>query len=173
MLSSRWIGLLAYDGRLRHAADRRRQDVDAARLASIHSRVIADLRRAIALDIEAFVAAVDQAPGSFVTCHNAGSPDGFVVRRVDGSSDARSLTVDLDEGTLRCRYEVTTPAADARSLTVHIAGDGGAVSLWTAGFHHVFATIDALGAFLLAPILGAGYGLPPFVTPASSPAAMP
>jgi hypothetical protein len=46
MISRRWIALLAYDGRVRHAVARRRQRAEAVRLASVHSRVIADLRRA-------------------------------------------------------------------------------------------------------------------------------
>src|ERR1044071_7314700 len=106
MISSHWIGLLAYDGRVRHAVARRHQQAEAVRLASVHSRVIADLRRAIASDIEGFIAAVNQAPGSVLTCRNASSPEGFVVRRLDESIGSRSLTVELEEGTLRCRYDI-------------------------------------------------------------------
>jgi hypothetical protein len=38
---------------------------EAVRLASVHSRVIADLRPAIASDIAGFIAAVDQAHDRF------------------------------------------------------------------------------------------------------------
>jgi hypothetical protein len=178
MVASRWIALLAYDGRIRHAAARRRQHTDAVRLASVHSRVIADLRHAIASDIEGFIAAADQGPGSVLTCRNANSPEGFVVLRLDESIGSRSLTVDLDEGTLRCHYDVTRQAPRAifarRSLTFQIGIDGvAAASAWTDGVHCVFATVGLLGAFLLAPILGASGGVSPFVMSASSPAAVP
>ena len=177
MISSRWIGLLAYDGRVRHAAARRRPHAQAPRLASVHSRVIADLRRAVALDIEGFVGAVDQTPGSVLTCRNGSTPEGFVVRRLDESIGSRSLTVDLDEGTLHCRYDITSQAADAivarRSLTIQIGVDGIAVSTWTEGVNRVFATVDLLGAFLLTPILGRSSSLPPFVTSTSGSAAIP
>src|SRR5581483_657615 len=166
MIASRWIALLAYDGRVRHAATRRRQHVEAARLASMHSRVIADLRSAIASDLEGFVASPDRSAASLVTCRNGASAEGFVVR-LDEPEGARSLTVDLGDGTLQCRYEITSHAADAsvaeRSVTIEI-GDGLAVSTWTEGVSRVFETAEVLGAFLLAPILGSTCRVPPFVT---------
>lgn len=161
MISSHWISLLAYDGRVRHAAARRRQHAEAIRLASIYSRVIANLRCAIASDIEGFIAAGDPTSGSVLTCRNASSPEGFVVRRLDKSIGSRSLTVDLDEGTLQCHYDITGQAPDAifarRSLTIQTGTDGIAASAWTDGVHGVFATVDMLSAFLLAPILGASH----------------
>ncbi len=176
MTSIHWIALLAYDGRVRHVAARRREHVEAARQASVHSRVIADLRRAIASGIEGYVAETEPPPGSALTCRNASSPEGFVVHRVDESIGSRTLTVDLDEGTLRCHYDITQPAGDvtvARSIAIQVGHDGVAASAWADGVNCEFATVDLLGTFLLAPILESGYAVAPFVTPASSAAAMP
>lgn len=167
MISRHLIALLAYEGRLRHAVACRRQHAEAVRLASIHSRVIADLRCAIVSDIEGFAAAADPTPGSLLTCRNASSPEGFVVRRLDESIGSRSLTIDLYEGRLQCRYDIRSQAPAAvfarRSLSIQIGTDGVGTSAWTDGVNYVFATVDLLAAFLLAPILGTSYGVPPFV----------
>jgi hypothetical protein len=59
-----------------------------------------------------------------------------------------------------------------RSVTVATT-DGVAAPAWTEGVNCVFAIVDVLGAFLVAPVLGPSRGFPPFVTPATSAAAVP
>lgn len=48
MRPNTWIALLAYEARIRHTANCRREEGTARRLASVRARVIADLRCAIA-----------------------------------------------------------------------------------------------------------------------------
>lgn len=159
MRSSSWLVSLAYEARVRHASDRRRDDVAATRLAAMHSRILAGLRCAVALDIEAFLGADADPYGVIVTCHNGNSAQGFVVTRMDDGIGRRNLTVDLTGGALSCRYEICgdaiNGATDRHVSAIEIAHSGSALSLWNGGRVRTFATVDALSAFLLAPILGA------------------
>lgn len=129
------------------------------RRAAMYSRVLASLRSAIALDIEGFLGADADRYGVRVTCHNGSSAQGFVVARMDDGIGRRNLTVDLTAGALSCRYEISGDAlnrtSDRRVLALEIANCGSALSLWDGGRGRTFATVDALSAFLLAPILGA------------------
>ena len=159
MTSTGWIALLAYEARIRYAAERRHQDAVAVRLGSARSRVVAGLRCAIALDIETFLCANhDHAPAS-LSCLNAGPAQGFIVARMDDGVGTQRLAVDLIAGTLICRYDICGAgidrASDRRVLAIGIESDGATASLWEEGRTHKFATVDALSAFLLAPILGA------------------
>jgi hypothetical protein len=157
MTANAWIAQIAYEPRRRHAADCRREKATAARLASVHSRILADLRHAIALDIEGFLRKDGSRPGSLI-CHNTASPEGFIVSRTTDRIGTRRLAVDLKTGTLRCQYETLGTigsASDQRHLVIEIGNDGVALSLWIRGLVRRFANVDALSAFLLAPILGA------------------
>ena len=160
MRSNTWLALLAYEPRIRHAADRRREERSAKRLASVRSRVVADLRSAIALDVEGFLRADLDGSGSALTCRNGSSAHGFVVSREDDRVGTRMLAVDLDVGTLSCRYETRGRAIGAPSvqqvLAIEIGNDGAGLSLWDGGLNCTFATVNVLSAFLLAPILGDG-----------------
>jgi hypothetical protein len=157
MKANTWIALLAYEGCIRHAADCRRNQETATRLAAVHSRVVAELRYAIALEIESFLGAHGDRSGLTFTCHDDGSAQGFVVSRMDDGIRTRHVAVDLKAGALSCRYDRCGGSANAasgqRELTMHIENDGSALSLWEGGLHRTFATIDALTVFLLAPIL--------------------
>lgn len=156
MRSNGWITLLAYEARIRHAADCRREQGTAKRLVAMRSRVLANLRSAIALDIEGFLGADGDKSGSALTCHNGSSAQGFVVVRVDESIGRRSLAVDVRAATLSCRYDLgggSIDGTDQRVLTIDIGNDGSALSLWNGGLDRTFATVDVLSAFLLAPIL--------------------
>ncbi len=159
MRSNTWIALLAYEARVQHAADCGREARTATRLAAVRSRVIADLRRAMALDIEGFLGADGDRSRSGLTCRNGSSAQGFVVSRTDAGAGTRSLAVDLEGGTLSCRYETggshVGGRPDRRGLAIEIGNDGTALSLWDGGVNRTFATVDVLSAFLLAPILGA------------------
>lgn len=158
MTSTTWITLLAYEARVRHAATCRREEGAAKRLASVRARVVADLRRAIALDIEGFLGEDGDRSGTVLIC-NGKSAQGFVVSRTDDRVGSWSLAVDLNAGTLRCRYDACGGSVDAaaaqRMLAIEIGRDGTTLSLWDGGLDRRFATIDALSAFLLAPLLGA------------------
>jgi hypothetical protein len=157
MTSNGWITLLAYEARRRHAADRRREEHAAKRLASVCSRVLAELRCAIALDIERFLAADGNRSGSALTCQNGASPQGFVVSFADDCTGTRSLTVDLNAGTLMCRYDCRgtgVHVTNQRRRAIEIGKGGAALSLREAGLARTFATVEGLSAFLLAPILG-------------------
>ena len=158
-MRSSWLISLAYEARVRHAADRRRDEVTAARLAAMHTRILASLRCAVAFDIEAFLEADADRDGVTVTCHNGSSAQGFVVSRTDDGIGRRHLNVDLTAGTLSCRYETRgdaiNGATDHHVSAIEIAQSGSALSLWNGGRVRTFATVDALSAFLLAPILGA------------------
>jgi hypothetical protein len=149
--------LLAYEARIRHAANCRREEGTARRLASVRSRVIADLRCAIASDIEGFLRADGDQSGSGLTCCNGSSAQGFVVSRTDAHVATRMLAVDLKAGTLSCRYETRGSSigepSNQRVLAIEIGNDGAALSLWDGGLDRTFATVDVLSAFLLAPIL--------------------
>jgi hypothetical protein len=79
MKSNTWIALLAYEACIRHAADCRRNQETATRLAAVHSRVLTNLRCAIALDIEGFRGADGARPGVTFTYCDAGFGQGFVV----------------------------------------------------------------------------------------------
>jgi len=154
MKPNTWIAALAYEARVRHAADCRRDERNAARLASIRSRVMAELRCAIAVDIEHFVRAEDGRSGSGVTCRNSGSAQGFVVSRTDGRVGPRRLAVDLEAGTLSCRYETSRGAiAEPSDLAIDIGHNGSTLLQFDGGVARAFETVDALSAFLLAPIL--------------------
>jgi hypothetical protein len=156
MKPNAWIALLAYEACVRHATDCRRDERNAGRLASVHSRVLAELRCAIALDIEHFLRAGDGRSGSGVTCCNSGSAQGFVVSRTDGRVGLRRLAVDLEAGTLSCRYETGEGAIalDLPELAIDIGRNGSTLSQWAGGVARTFETVDALSAFLLAPIFG-------------------
>ena len=71
----------------------------------------------------------------------------------------RHLSVELTAGALSGRYEICgdaiNGATDHHVSAIEIANSGSAVSLWNGGRVRTFATVDALSAFLLAPILGA------------------
>ena len=82
MRSNAWITLLAYEARIRHAADRRRDEGAAKRRAAVRSRVLAHLRYAIALDIERFLRAAGDQSGSELTRHNGRSAQGFRLSRI-------------------------------------------------------------------------------------------
>jgi hypothetical protein len=158
MTSIPWITLLAYEARARHAADRRREERAATRLASVRSRVLAELRCAIALDIEGFLDADGDRSGFGLTCQNGSSAQGFVVSCTDNRIRTRRLAIDLEAGTLTCRYDICgggIGVADQGVLAIEIGNGGAALSLWEAGLARTFTTVDALSAFLLAPILGA------------------
>jgi hypothetical protein len=91
-------------------------------------------------------------------CHNSASPDGFIVSRTDAAVGTRRLAVDLGTGTLNCHYETRGgigQGSDQRHLAIEIGNNGVALSLWNQGLVRSFTTVDALSAFLLAPILGA------------------
>jgi hypothetical protein len=156
MRPNAWIRLLSYEGRVRHAGDRRREAMYAEWQASVRTRVVADLRRAITRDIEGFLNAASHAPAHGFTCCNGQSAQGFVVTRTDNRVVTRTLAVDLNAGTLSCSYTLgrrTGEPIDERRLAIEIAGDGAALSLWNHGINRTFATVDVLGAFLLAPML--------------------
>lgn len=156
MTSNAWIRLLAYEPRARHAADRRREEKTANHLASVRVRILAELRCAIALDIEAFLRA--DGDESDLTCANGRSAQGFVVSTTNDRAFARSLAVDLNAGTLRCRYDdgrrspVHTGFAP-EVLAIEMGRDGATLSFWDGGVDRRVATVDALSAFLLAPLL--------------------
>ena len=158
MISNAWITLLAYEARVRHAADRRREEKIAHRLASVRTRILADLRSAIALDIEGFLHTDGDRSESALICNNGRSAQGFVVSRMDNRIGTRSLAVDLNAGTLSCRYDTRGSyiggASAQRMLAIEIGRDGATLSLWDGGLDRTFATVDALSAFLLAPLLG-------------------
>jgi hypothetical protein len=158
MRSNTWIALLAYEARTRHAADRRREVEAAKRVASVRSRVLADLRGAIVVDIEGFLGADGDRSRSALTCRNGSSARGFVISRTDACLGTRSLAVDLEAGSLSCRYDQPgsqiAGAPNPREIAVEIGDDGLALSWWDGGLVRRFTTVDTLSAFLLAPILG-------------------
>ena len=158
MRSNAWITLLAYEARIHHAADCRREMETAKRLAAVRSRVLADLRCAIALDIEDFLRADGDRAGPALTCRDGSSAHGFAISRTDAGLRTRSLVIDLEAGSLICCYDQggsrTGGAPNPRGITIDI-GDGAALSWWDAGLVQRFATTAALSAFLLAPILDA------------------
>jgi len=157
MIENSWITLLAYEPRIRHAADRRREDVAFRRLTSVHSRILAELRCAVALGIDAFLGADGDRPGSALTCQNGSSPQGFVISRADDRIGRRSAAIELDGATLTCRYEMCGTriigATDQWVLAIEIGN--GESALWQGGLVRRFTTVDDLSAFLLAPILDA------------------
>jgi hypothetical protein len=158
MIQNSWITLLAYEPRIRHAANRRREEVACRRLASVHSRILAELRCAVALDIDAFLDADGDRRGSALTCQNGSSLQGFVISRADNRLGTRSVAIDLDGATLTCRYEICGNSifvTDQWAITIDIGNGGTALALWQAGLVRTFTTVEALGAFLLAPILDA------------------
>jgi hypothetical protein len=156
MKANTWIALLAYEARIRHAADCHRNEEAATTLTPVHASVVADLRSAIALEIEGFLGAHGDQPGLTLICHN-GSAQGFVVSRMDDGIRTRDLAVDLKARAVRCRYDIcdgsSSAISDQRELAIHIENDGSALSLWEGGLHRTFATADVLSVFLLAPIL--------------------
>ena len=158
MRSNGWIGRLANEPRIRHAADRRRDERVAKRHASRRSRVLAGLRCAVALDIEGFLDAVDDQPRSALTCHNSRSAEGFVVSRTGDFIGTRRLAVDLEADALICRYEIGDrargTAVEQWTLAVDVGKDGASLSLRNGDRVRSFGTVDALSAFLLKPILG-------------------
>jgi len=150
-----WISLLAYEARIRHVADDRLKKEAARRLASVRSRVLAELRCAITLGIEGFLQADDGQPVE-LTCHNGHSAQGFVVSRTDDRIASRRLAVDLEEGTLICRYDLPDGGGVAREvLAIDIAVGTAALSLWDEGVESSFTTVGTLSALLLAPLLRA------------------
>ena len=158
MTSNALIAVFAYEARRRHVADCRHEEAAAKRRASVHSRVVADLRHAIALDIEGFLRENGNRPGAALICRNDASPEGFIVLRTDNVIGTRRLAVDLRTGRLNCHYETRRQIggpSDARSLVIEIGNDGVALSFWNRGLVRCFADVDALSAFLSAPILGA------------------
>jgi hypothetical protein len=130
----------------------------AKRLAAVRSRVLADLRCAIALDIEDFLRADGDRAESALTCHDGSSAHGFAISRTDAGLRTRSLVIDLEAGSLMCCYgqggSQLGGAPNPRRITIDIGNDGAALSWWDAGVVRWFATVDTLSAFLLAPILG-------------------
>jgi hypothetical protein len=74
----------------------------AKRLAAAGTRLLADLRCAIALDIEDFLRANGDRGGSALTCHDGSSAHGFAVSRTDAGLRTRSLVIDLKAGSLIC-----------------------------------------------------------------------
>ena len=147
-----WISLLAYEARSRHVADCCREDAAAKQLASRRCRILAELRLAVLLDLEGFLAATLNMPQILVTCDNGQTAQGFVVSRADQGSVTRCLAVDLSEGTLDCRY-AGGGSAD-RTLTIEIARDSGSFTLWHEGIAQRFASVDTMSAFILAPMFG-------------------
>jgi hypothetical protein len=156
MRTNAWITLLAYEARIRHAADCRRSEETNARLDAVRARVLADLRCAIALDVEVFLHADSDRSGSALTCHDGNSAKGFAVSHTDDSICTRRLTVDLQAASLSCRYDhggsAFSEASHQRAITIEIGNDGAVLSLWDEGLVRSFATVEALSAFLLAPI---------------------
>jgi len=157
MIEYDWMVLLAYEPRMRHMADRRRDAVALRRLDSAHSRILAELRCAVALDIEGVLEADGNPSGFGLTCENGTTLQGFVVSRADDHVGARSLAIDLDGDTLTCRYENRNSigVTDRRVLGIDMGNGGSSMALWEAGSARTFATVDALSAFLLTPILSA------------------
>ena len=157
MRSNTWITLLAYEARIRHAADCRREMETAKRLAAVRSRVFADLRCAIALTIEDFLRADGDRAGSALTCHDGSSAHGFAISRTDACLRTRSLVIDLKACSLTCWYDQdesqVSGAPNPRGITIEIGDDGAALSWWDEGVVRRFATVNTLSAFLLAPIL--------------------
>ena len=150
--------LLAYEPRMRHMADRRREAEALRRLDSAQSRILAELRTAVAFDIEGFLEADGNPAGSSLTCQNGRTLEGFVVSRADDRIGTRSLAIDLDAGTLTCCYETrrnSIGTTERRVLDIDMGNGGSAMALWEAGSAHTFATVDALSAFLLTPIFSA------------------
>jgi hypothetical protein len=150
-----WITLLAYEARIRHAADDRLRKEAARRLASVRSRVLAELRCAIASGIEGFLQA-DQGHPVELTCQNGHSAQSFVVSRTDDRLASRRLAVDLEAGTLICRYDLPGGGGVSREvLAIDIAVGTAALSLWDEGVERPFTTVETLSTLLLAPILRA------------------
>lgn len=156
MRSNTWNASFPYEARIQYAADCRRDEETATRLAAMHSRILADLRCAIALNIEAFIGAPGGRAGVTLTCHNR-APRGFVVSRIDDGIHTRQFAVDIKAGALRCRYRIgggsSNRVSDHRELAMHIENDGSALSLWEGGLHRTFAGVDVVSVFLLAPML--------------------
>lgn len=156
MKSNDWIRLLAYEARRWHAADCRRNEEASARQAAVCSRVLAELRCAVALGVDGFLSANRNQPARALTCEDAGADHGFIVSHTDSVGSQRSVTVDLKASSLRCRYERCTGAISgalsAGMITIEIH-DGAALCSWNEGLMRKFVTVDVLCAFLLEPIL--------------------
>ena len=152
MKPNAWIVILAYEARLCHAADRRRDEEMAARLAAVRSRALADLRHAIALDIDRYLREVGDQRGSAQACLD-GSGQGFVVSFPNDAIGTRTLRVALKPTSFRCSCDRCDDVGGAsREVTVEIGPDG-SLSVWDAGLVQNFVTVEALSAFLLAPIV--------------------
>lgn len=151
MKPNTWIRRLAYEARRRHAADRVREDVAAARRALISSRALTDLHLAVAADVERFEHRGNGA-APLLTCKNSESSDGFFVSRTDDQEPVRSLTIELDAGVLACCYGNGFSDHKPRKLAVDVS-ESGAFSFWEEGVHRSFADAAALSGFLLAPVL--------------------
>jgi hypothetical protein len=152
-----WMSLLAYEAHVRHVADRRREDAAAERLVSRRCRLLAELRLAVLLDLEGFLAANRDTPQILVTCDNGQTAQGFVVSRSDQGTVTRRLAVELRAGTLDCRYSAhgcRGGASDPWNLTIQMPSDSGSFSRWQEGIEQRFASVDTMSAFILAPMLG-------------------
>ena len=155
MRSQRWISRLVDEARIGHVADCRREDAAAAQRAALRCRTLAELRLAVLLDLEGFLAANRDLPQMRVTCDNGRTAQGFIVSRADHGSVTRLLAVELSDGTLDCRYSSGgggDGSSDQPTLTVQIARDNGSFSLWREGIEQRFASVDIMSAFLLAPM---------------------
>jgi hypothetical protein len=158
-MSSDWIARLADDERKRDDV-RLRAAATADRMAvlgRVHGRrLIDELRASVTHDIELFRREFPTDRTRVVVIGDVRPDGGFVVGKAEYPAVSLDVMPQTETAVIRCRYRFTTnngiPAREAEE-DFALAGDREeSLQLKHQGTGQVFASIDALSEYLLAPV---------------------
>ena len=154
-----WVKRLADEERKRDAI-RVREEETAARkadLVRVHGRrLLEELRATVTRDVEAFREEFAGDRARDITFENTQLAGGFVIRKPE--SPAVSLTVEphLEAAAVGCHYRFTPtkglPPREDRLELVFVGDTVETLQIRHHGTGRVFATVEALSEFLLAPV---------------------
>ena len=147
-----WLRLLAHDGCGRHVHDSARERHRSRRVARYNERVMTELRLALMTDAAAFDDTSDVRRPDVALCSISRSPHGFVVTARLAGTTRGTVSIELSDGRVICRFAFPQQPGRADEHAYAIRGgpdDAASFCMWRQGVATRFATTAALSRHLL------------------------
>ena len=154
-----WLRLLAHDGCGRHADDSAREHQRSRRVARYNERVMTELRLALVTDAAAFDDTIDVRRLDVALCSMSCSPHGFLVTATRAGATSGTLSIELTNGRVVCRYAFPQQPGRADEHAYAILrgpSDAASFCMWRQRVAARFATTAALSRHLLERLIVSG-----------------